>query len=69
MEQNAAAAPRPLHFVDGGPGIARRVAYLTRGENWPSAPTGKAIITAPLDIGPVLRSGLAERGLETIAIL
>ena len=68
-DELAAAAPRPLHFVDGGPGIARRVAYLTRGQDWSSAPTGKAIFTAPLEISPVLRSGLSERGLETIAIL
>ncbi len=28
----AAAAPHPVRFVDGGPGIARRVAHLTQGQ-------------------------------------
>ncbi|MEI9851173.1 MAG: glutamate racemase [Sphingomonas sp.] len=28
----AAAAPHPVRFVDGGPGIARRVAHLTEGQ-------------------------------------
>src|SRR5690349_21614598 len=32
----AAAAPRPLAFVHGGPGIARRVAFLTEGTPWPA---------------------------------
>lgn len=65
----AAAAPRPLRFVDGGPGIARRVAYLTDGQPWPAQPKGEAIFTAPLDIGDALRAGLAARGLTDIAIL
>ncbi|MHA3792237.1 glutamate racemase [Sphingomonas sp. YL-JM2C] len=65
----AAAAPRPLRFVDGGPGIARRVAHLTEGQDWPAAPKGEAVFTAPLDVGDALRAGLAERGLATISIL
>ena len=31
----ASVAPRPLTFVDGKEGIARRVAWLTRGKVWP----------------------------------
>ncbi|MBO9377717.1 glutamate racemase [Sphingomonas histidinilytica] len=65
----AAAAPRPLRFVDGGPGIARRVAYLTEGQDWPALPKGEAVFTAPLDVGDALRTGLAARGLATISIL
>lgn len=30
-----AVAPREVAFVDGGPGIARRVATLTNGQQWP----------------------------------
>src|SRR5258707_820831 len=26
-------------YVDGGPGIARRIAYLTRGQPWPEEPS------------------------------
>ncbi len=65
----AAAAPRPIRFVDGGPGIARRVAYLTEGQDWPTEPRGEAVFTAPLDVGEELRAGLAARGLDTISTL
>ena len=34
----AAVAPRPLMFVDGKEGIARRVAWLTRDKVWPRDP-------------------------------
>jgi glutamate racemase len=68
-DELAAAAPRALRFVDGGPGIARRVAYLTQGQDWPAIPSGKAVFTAPLEIGDALRAGLAERGLDHVSIL
>ena len=43
----AAAAPHPVRFVDGGPGIARRVAQLTAGQRWPDAPPpGRAVFTS-----------------------
>ncbi|WP_375381636.1 glutamate racemase [uncultured Sphingomonas sp.] len=31
-----AVAPEGMAFVDGGPGIARRVAHLTAGQDWPA---------------------------------
>jgi len=65
----AAAAGRPLRFVDGGPGIARRVAHLTQGQDWPAHPVGQAVFTAPLDIGQPLRDALAGHGLNDISIL
>jgi len=68
-EELAAAAPRPLNFVDGGAGIARRVAHLTQGQDWQSAIRGEAVFTAPLDIGEPLRLGLADRGLAIISSL
>ena len=68
-DELAAAAPRPLSFVDGGAGIARRVAFLTDGQGWPAWPNGAAVFTAPLEIGQSLRTGLAARGLATISIL
>lgn len=64
-----AAADRPLAFVDGGPGIARRVAFLTEGQEWPVAPMGEAVFTAKLDISGALRAALAARGLDKISIL
>ena len=33
-----AAAPAGLRFVDGGQGIARRIADLTRDQDWPALP-------------------------------
>ncbi len=68
-DELSAAAPRPLTFIDGGPGIARRVAHLTAGQAWPEKPEGRAVFTAPLDVGTALRSALEARGLESIAIL
>nr|WP_294846541.1 glutamate racemase [uncultured Sphingomonas sp.] len=50
--------------VDGGPGIARRIAHLTQGQTWPAiARPGVAVFTSdpPADLGPALaRYGLTE---------
>lgn len=49
--------------VDGGPGIARRIAYLTAGQPWPARPYGVAVFTAPpaAALGPALAGfGLPE---------
>ncbi|WP_167071476.1 glutamate racemase [Sphingomonas vulcanisoli] len=63
----AAIAPRPLAFVDGAPGIARRIATLTRDQDWPVEPTGGSIVfTASLDIPTALVDSLAARGLPRI---
>lgn len=48
-----AVAPAGTGFVDGGPGIARRIAYLTQGQSWPDdlppgAPYSPPAITAPM---------------------
>lgn len=46
-EELRLAFPR-VSYVDGGPGIARRIAYLTRGQSWPTAaPPGVALFTSP----------------------
>jgi glutamate racemase len=62
----AAVAPRVLTFVDGGPGIARRVAYLTAGQDWTPAP-GIAVFTGPFD--PALLPALADYGLTQVETL
>ena len=37
-----------VDYIDGGPGIARRIAYLTRDQAWPSVPTaGLMLFTSP----------------------
>ena len=51
-------------LVDGGPGIARRIAHLTAGQPWPTdAPPGIAIFTAPPRealAGALARFGIGE---------
>lgn len=54
-------------FVDGGPGIARRIAYLTEGQDWgpeSDSPTGIAVFTGPIDSS--LTPALANHGLDRI---
>jgi glutamate racemase len=59
-----AAAPQPLTFVHGGEGIARRIAYLTQGQEWPaSRPSGKAVFTRLDNSVASLAPALAELGL------
>jgi len=56
-------------LVDGGPGIARRIAWLTKEQAWPPAPSpGVAVFTGtpPTD---VLRRSLARFGLEQVQSL
>ncbi|WP_037500185.1 glutamate racemase [Sphingomonas jaspsi] len=66
-DEIAAAYPR-IALVDGGAGIARRIAYLTRGQPWPvEAPGGIAVFTAPPR--PVLASALARFGLDEVRTL
>ncbi|SNS09079.1 glutamate racemase [Sphingomonas laterariae] len=66
----AAASPRPLSFVHGGDGIARRIAFLTEGQQWPANPApGIALFTAPFDVPPGLTAGLRDYGLDEIHFL
>jgi glutamate racemase len=56
-------------YVDGGPGIARRIAYLTREQPWPAeAPPGIALFTGAAP-DPALVDALLPFGLATIARL
>ena len=53
-------------FVDGGPGIARRIASLTRDQPWPAtAPKGIALFTGAPP-APALAASLARFGLTRI---
>ena len=59
-------AGRPLRFVDGAAGIARRCAYLLEGVRWVGEkPQGRAIFTGGIDgVAPLARAlqgfGLAQ---------
>ena len=66
-DELAEAFPR-VAYVDGGPGIARRIAWLTRDQAWPAeAPPGIALFTAPAR-EPLLGS-LATYGLSDVQFL
>lgn len=66
----AAAAPHSVRFVDGGPGIARRVAHLTDGQAWPPVPLpGRAVFTARNARTDALAPALARFGLTEIESL
>jgi glutamate racemase len=48
LEAELRAAFPGVAYVDGGPGIARRIVYLTREQPWPAEPQpGIAVFTAP----------------------
>ena len=66
-EELKAAAPRPIAFVDGKEGIARRTAWLTRDHAWPDeAPEGIAVFTGAESDIEAYRAGLARYGLTRI---
>jgi glutamate racemase len=68
LSDEIAAAFPAIAQVDGGQGIARRIAYLTEGQEWPAERYGGvAIFTAPP--GASLMSALARYGLGDVRTL
>ena len=65
-EEIAAAFPR-IAQVDGGPGIARRVVYLTQGQPWPAQPSEGSIIFTNGRRPPT--SSLAKYGIGDVQSL
>ena len=58
-----------VSFVDGGAGIARRIAWLTRGQQWPDeTPPGIAVFTGPPPPAALV-GALASYGLARIETL
>ena len=69
-DELAAAVPHPVHLVDGGLGIARRIAHLTAGQDWPeSAPPGIAVVTRLDELAQALASAFAARGFTELVQL
>jgi glutamate racemase len=69
-EELAAAAPRPLAFVDGKEGIARRTAWLLREREWPQEPPeGLALFTGRMTELDPYRAGFARYGLPRLFYL
>ena len=58
-----------ITYVDGGPGIARRIAYLTRGQPWPTEPIGGLIIYTGLEGNRPPMSSLTNFGLTEVKTL
>ncbi len=66
----AAASPRLLHFVDGGAGIARRVAHLLGPMAAPAPPiAGRAVFTRADAHVDALAGALKSFGLASVEIL
>jgi len=63
-DELAEAAPHPVRFVDGATGIARRVAYLTEGQDWPETPLHRAVFTRFGDAERHLAPALARYGIN-----
>ena len=53
--------------VDGATGIARRIAYLTGGQEWPAGTSGIAVFTAPPP--QLLATALGAFGLDNLQLL
>ena len=67
-EELTAAFPH-VTYVDGGPGIARRIAYLTREQPWPQEPSGGIIIYTDAEGRRPPMTSLARFGLTEVKTL
>ena len=66
----AAVAPAGVRFVDGGPGIARRIAHLTQGQEWPPESAGDTLVFTRLgEREHRIAAGLRARGFVRVEAL
>jgi glutamate racemase len=68
-DEIAAVAPHAVRFVDGAAGIARRVAHLTAGQEWPETPEHRAVFTRLGEAERHLVPALARYGITRIEAL
>ena len=69
LDEELRAAFPGVALIDGGPGIARRIAHLTRDQPWPEKPSpGIALFTGAAP-GRPLRQSLARFGLDHVRTL
>lgn len=73
-QEMAAVTPAGVRFVDGGPGIARRIAHLSQGQGWPaeSPPElpGDTLVFTRLDERERrIAARLQERGFDRVDVL
>lgn len=65
-ELQAAAGPG-VRLIDGADGIARRIAHLTDGQDWPSTPpSGLAVFTASPERPPPPPAALLSFGIDRL---
>jgi glutamate racemase len=70
MVEPELSAARPLVYVDGADGIARRIEHLTQSQQWPDAPLpGTAVFTSSDGRIDALRTALTGFGLTQITTL
>ncbi|MDP9086987.1 MAG: glutamate racemase, partial [Pseudomonadota bacterium] len=67
LAKELAIALPGVALIDGGPGIARRIATLTRDQSWPDvAPEGRAVFTGGAP-SATLAAALGRFGLATVS--
>ncbi|MBF9151401.1 glutamate racemase [Novosphingobium jiangmenense] len=66
QEELDRAFGRGVRFIDGSDGIARRIAYLTEGQQWQRDKPDLALFTRGGDDVDSLRPALAAQGLERV---
>jgi glutamate racemase len=69
LQDELRAAFPQVSYVDGGAGIARRIAHLTQGQQWPAEPTAGLIIYTGSDGKRPAPKSLAQFGLTEIKTL
>jgi glutamate racemase len=70
VQQELASVAPGMRFVDGAAGIARRIAYLTDGHDWPAyPPEGIFVTTGRLADAEPLRPALVGFGLGQVVSL
>tara|TARA_R110000824_G_scaffold13280_9_gene57953 strand:+ start:21611 stop:22423 length:813 start_codon:yes stop_codon:yes gene_type:complete len=69
-DELAEAAQRPIRFIDGAQGIARRIAHLTKDFSWPSEKRDGIFVTTGdiADIEPY-RPAFEKYGIKTFEML
>ena len=68
LQDELAAAFPAVRYVDGGPGIARRIAYLTRDQAWPTRSSEGLMLFTSATRTPAL-AALARFGIGEIRTL
>jgi glutamate racemase len=65
LDEELRAAFPNVEYIDGGPGIARRIAYLTREQPWPASPSQRVMVFTGPTRTPAL-SAIAQFGIREI---